>query len=175
LIFVAIAVFVVGIVAALVYSHTTAHKLRSANWETLASSIEPIHARGLEMVAMDHMQPQAGQLRLEPDEIWALVGGIEGLKRMRRNANRMIALAAYVQRWNFDEAVIISERIRQDSILMKRALFRLEIEMYLRSTPIRAPFHIHQAASSYYLMSQRLLALYKTNQYVLYPRLASVL
>ena len=109
----ALCVFIAVIVAALVYSHVAAHKLRSADWQSLAASIEPIHARGLEMVALDHMQPQANQLRLEPDEIWDLVGGIQGLKRMRRNANRMIALAAYVQRWNFNESIIIAERIRQ--------------------------------------------------------------
>jgi hypothetical protein len=175
MIFLALGGFICLIVAALVYSQAAARKLRSADWESLTASIEPMHARGLEMVAMDHMQPQANQLRLEPDEIWALVGGMEGLNRMRRNADRMVALAAYVQRWNFEEAIIIAERIRQDSILLKRALFRLKVEMFFHRTPIRIPFHIHQAASSYYLMSKRLLTLYEANQYILYPRLASAL
>lgn len=119
------------------------------------------------------MQPSGNQLRLEPDEIWALVGGVDGLKRMRRNADRMILLAAYVQRWNFDQAIIVSERIRHDSILLKRALFRIQLDLFLKRRGLQIPFHIHQAASSYYLLSKRLLALYETSQYVLYPRLAS--
>jgi hypothetical protein len=175
LVFVLIFGFVALIIAALVYSHAAAHKLRSADWQSLVDSIEPIPGQGLELVALDHMQPQANQLRLQPYELWNLVGGIDGLKRMRRNADRMIALAAYVQRWNFDEAVVVAERIRHDSILLKRALFRIQIELYVRRRPIRVPFHIHQAASSYYLMSKRLLTLYETSQFVLYPRLAEAL
>jgi hypothetical protein len=175
LVFALILVFAAVIVAALVYSHVAASKLRSADWQSLVASIEPVQSQALEAVALDHLQPQAHQLRLEPYELWDLVGGIHGLKRMRRNADRMIALAAYVQRWNFEEAIVVAERIRHDSILLKRALFRIQVELYIRRRPIRAPFHIHQAASSYYLMSKRLLALYETSQFVLYPRLAEAL
>jgi hypothetical protein len=175
LVFAAIAVFVMAIVAAMVYSQAAAHKLRSADWQSLVASIEPMQASGLEVVALDYMQPQANQLRLQPYELWDLVGGIDGLKRMRRNADRMIALAAYVQRWNFEEAIVVAERIRQDSILLKRALFRIQMALYIQRNPIRIPFHIHQAASSYYLMSKRLLTLYETSQFVLYPRLAEAL
>jgi len=37
------------------------------------------------------------QLRIEPEEMWNLLGGLEGLKRMQENATVLIALAAYAE------------------------------------------------------------------------------
>ncbi len=162
-------------VVALIYAHARSRKLLSKDWQTLVTSIEPMHMRGLEMVALDHLEPKKNQLRLEPDEIWGLVGGKEGLRRMEHNADLMIALAAYVRNWNHDQAIIVAERIRQDSIQLKRALRRIRWSAYIRRGQIRVPFYVHQAAASYYLMTRRLLALYETSQYMLYPVLAEAL
>jgi hypothetical protein len=152
-----------------------AHKLRSNDWETLVSSLQPMHMRGLELVALDHLTPDRNQLKLEPAEIWGLVGGTEGLRRMEHNADLMIALAAYVNRWNYDESIIVAERIRHDAIQLKRALRHIRWAHYIRRNQLRIPFYIHQAAASYYLMTKRLLSLYEANQYLLYPRLAEAL
>ena len=124
---------------------------------------------------MEHLQPDGQQVKLETEEIWSLLGGWEGLERMGHNADVMIRLAAYVQVWNFEEAVIVSERIRHDSIALKRALLRIRIHVYFARYKLHIPFHVHQAASSYYLMTRRLLVLYKTNQFILYPRLTEAL
>lgn len=168
-------IFILVIIAAFAYSHAAGNRLRAAEWEELVTAIEPIHVRGLEIVALDHLEPHGSQIRLEPEEMWGLVGGLEGLRRMRRNADLMIALAAYVRRWNYDQAVIVAERIRHDSILLKRALFRIQWNLYVRRSQLRVPFYIHQAASAYYLMTRRVLTLYENNQYMLYPKLSEVL
>jgi hypothetical protein len=170
-----LAAFVLIIIAAFAYSHVAGNRLRTADWEELVTAIQPLPTRGLEIVALDHLQPHGDQLRLEPEKMWSLIGGMQGLKSMQRNANLMIALAAYVQRWDYDQSMIVSERIRQDSILLKRALLRIKWNLYVRRSQLRVPFYIHQAASAYYLMSRRLLTLYETNQYMLYPRLSEAL
>jgi hypothetical protein len=162
-------------VAALIYAQTRSRKLLSKDWQTLVTSIEPMHMRGLEMVALDHLDPKKNQLRLEPAEIWGLVGGKEGLRRMEHNADLMIALAAYVRNWNYDQSVIVAERIRHDSIQLKRAVRRIRWNMHMRRGQVRIPFYVHQAAAAYYLMSKRLLSLYEANQYLLYPVLAEAL
>jgi hypothetical protein len=159
----------------MIYIQFQQYKLRSANWEDIVSRIQPMHEKGLAMVAQDHLNPKSRELRLEPEDIWQLLGGREGLKRMRRNADLFVSLAAYVQRWNFEEAVIIAERIRQDSIIVKRAIFMIQFRMLFQKAAPRVPFHVQQAAASYYLMTQRLLALYETCQYVRYPALAAAL
>src|SRR6201994_5126613 len=155
-------IFLTFLAGGLVYNQISAYRMRSATWEDLLSRMQPMHARGLELVALDNLQPQANQLRLEPEHLWGLIGGLEGLRRMRKNADLLIALAAYVQRWNFEEGVIVAERMRHDAVQLKRAIFRIRIEMMLRRSQLRTPFYIHQAAASYYLMTKRLLALYET-------------
>lgn len=173
--YIAFGLFGLVAVVALVYAQTRSRKLLSKDWQELVTSIEPMHMRGLEMVALDHLEPKKNQLRLEPEEIWGLVGGKEGLRRMEHNADLMIALAAYVRNWNHDQAIIVSERIRHDSIQLKRAVRRIRWNMHMRRGQLRIPFYVHQAAASYYLMTRRLLSLYETNQYVLYPVLSGAL
>jgi hypothetical protein len=163
---------VVLLAGGLVYMQISAHRLRSVSWEDLVSRMEPMHTRGLEIVALDNLQPKPNQLQLEPEHLWGLIGGLDGLHRMRHNADLLIALAAYVQRWNFEEGVIVTERMRHDAVQLKRAIFRLRFDMMVRRTQLRAPFYIHQAASSYYLMTRRLLALYETSHSGLLPQLS---
>ena len=167
--------FLVLLAGGLIYTQISAGRLRSATWEDLLSRMQPMHARGLEIVALDNLQPKANQLQLEPEHLWGLIGGTEGLRRMQKNADLLIALAAYVQRWNFEEGVIVTERMRHDAVQLKRAIFRIRLEMLIHRSQLRAPFYIHQAASSYYLMTRRLLTLYKTNHAKLLPRLAKAL
>ncbi len=49
--------------------------------------------------------------------MWNLIGGFDGLKKMRENAEWMIILAAYAQQWNFDEGVVVAERIIPAALL----------------------------------------------------------
>lgn len=161
-----------------VWDQMRVRKLRSATWESLIAALEPIPCRGLELVARDFLEPHSGrfwqmsgQTRIEPCEIYELLGQSEGLSRMRHNAEIMVRLAAYVQVWDFTESVIVAHRIRHDAILLKRALFRLRLACIFGARAFDIPFYTQQAASQYYLMRERLLTLYETSQFVLYPRL----
>jgi hypothetical protein len=171
-IFVALSLIVTS---ALICVQAKARKLAGTDWNTLVARIQPVPFEALEKVALDNLQPRGQQLQLEANEIWLLVGGLDGLKRMNHNADLMIQLAAYVRVWNFDEAVIVAERIRQDAIILKRALHHIKLQRVFRAHRLRVPFYAHQGATAYYLMTRRLLALYETNQYILYPRLAAAL
>jgi hypothetical protein len=166
---------VVATGATLLWSMKGVSHLRDKDWDELLQMLRPVHFRGLELVARDHIDPQGNQLKLEPGEMWALLGGPEGLRRMKQNADVMIALAAYASRWNMVEAAIVAERMRQDGIMLRRALFRVKLDSILHRRPVRFPFYLHQAASSYYLMLRRLMCLYQANHAGLYPRLAAAL
>jgi hypothetical protein len=159
----------------LVRSYISANKLSRCTWEELLAQVKPVQADGVMTVALNHLVPTKDQLQLEPETMWNLLGGLEGLLRMRENGRILIALAAYVERWNFDEGVIIAERMRRDGIQLRRAVFRVMLETFLGRRAIRIPFYLLEAASSYYLMKQRLLALYEMNHAGLYPRLAEAL
>ncbi len=165
---------------ALVRSNIMAAKLARCSWEDLVGKLHPIESEGVTLVALDYLEPggrsgaAAGndQLRLEPETMWTMLGGLEGLQRMRENAGVLIALASYVERWNFDEGVVIAERMRRDGLQLRRAVTRVMIGTFLGRGRVRIPFYLHEAASSYYLMRQRLLALYRANHVGLYPLLA---
>ena len=90
----------------------------------------------------------------------------------------MLDLAAYAQQWNFEEAMIVTERMRHDAALLRRAVRRVELGLVhglLRHLRITVPFHAQEASSAYYLMRQRLLSLYETSHECRYPALAASL
>jgi hypothetical protein len=151
----------------------------SGQWEDLLSRFQKVNIDGVTTVALDYLNPQQNQTSIQPRAIWKLVGDYEGLRRMRINANLMLALAAHARHWNFDEATIVGERMRRDALRLTRAVLRTEFGflpfMILRPFYIRTPFQIQEAAAAYYLMRQRLLALYAATHSGRYPALAAVL
>lgn len=171
---------VVGcLIAAAVRSQLSALRVDRRSWTDLVSSIRRIEFDRVSSVARDYLEPREGQIALEPSDMWLMLGGREGLRRMRENARLMLLLAAHAQRWNFDEGVIVTERIRRDALRLQQSVRRVELALafhfILRRSGTLIPFHLHEAASAYYLMRQRLLALYQTSHAGLYPRLAEVL
>jgi hypothetical protein len=160
---------------ALLRSYLSAIRLARCTWDELLTKLHPIASHGVMTVALDHLAPSKDQLALQPETMWNLLGGLEGLQRMRENGRILIALASYVERWNFDEGVIIAERMRRDGLQLRRSVTRIMIESFLGLKQIRLPFYLHEAASAYYLMRQRLLVLYEANHAGLYSRLAEAL
>lgn len=168
-----------GLLAVALKSQLTALRVDRHSWQDLVSQIRRIEFERVSSVARDYLDPREGQISLEPTEMWLMLGGREGLRRMRENARLMLLLAAHTQRWNFDEGVIVTERMRRDALHLRRAVRRIELALafhrILHRSSTFIPFHLHEAASAYYLMRQRLLALYQTSHAGLYPQLAEVL
>lgn len=152
---------------------------REQNWSELVGELHPLDFDVLSKVALDYLNPQPGQRAVEIGKIWEQVGGLEGLDKMCANAKVMLALAAYAQRWNFEEGVIVTERMRRDALQLRSAVRRVQLGLLpyrvFRSFGLQLPFHLHEAVSAYYLMHQRLLALYQTSHAGLYPALAATM
>ena len=169
------AALVVALVVALVHLQVSSWSLSRCSWEELVSRIQPVRREGITQVALEYLNPIKSQLGMEPNEIWERVGGAEGLAAMRANAEILIALAAYAQRWNFHESAIVAERMRHDGLALRRATARATPRLFFSYNTVRVPFYVHEAASSYYLMRARLLALYETSHVARYPTLAAAL
>jgi hypothetical protein len=168
-----------GFAAAVLADRRSSQKMALLDWNDLVARLYRLDMVELSAVATDYLTPHRGQIDMEPNVIWESLGGYEGLKRMRENAEIMLALAAYAQRWNFEEAVIVTERMRLDAAALRRAVRRVELGMIpasiLRHFRITLPLHAQEASSAYYLMRQRLLALYETSHVSRYPTLAAAL
>ena len=147
-------------------------RLSRLSWNDLLAKLEPVCTSGISLIAIDYLQPTKGQIGLEPHELWALIGGSEGLRRMYANAEVLLALAGYAQRWNFDESVIVHERMRRDGAALRRATFKLSMGDVFGNDHACGPFRVQEAASAYYLMRERLLALYETSHAGRYSALA---
>lgn len=172
-------VVILALLAAAVRTQISAVRINQQSWTELVAALQPVQFDHVSSLARDYLEPKEGQISLEPPDMWLLLGGREGLRRMRENSRLMLLLAAHAQRWNFDEGVIVTERMRRDALRLRRSVRRIELDLtlhwILRSPGTLIPFHLHEAASAYYLMRQRLLALYQTSHSGLYPRLAEVL
>ncbi len=164
---------------AVIADRRSSRKMALLDWKDLVAGLHRLDMVELSAVATDYLTPRRGQIDLAPKEIWESLGGYEGLKRMRENAEIMLALAAYAQRWNFEEAVVVTERMRLDAASLRRAVRRVELGMIpaglLLHFRLTLPLHAQEASSAYYLMRQRLLALYETSHVSRYPTLAAAL
>jgi hypothetical protein len=145
------------------------------SWDTLLDRVERVDLNGIRAIADCYLQPDRDQLRIEPNEMWALLGGLEGVNRLRRNAAVMLDLAVYAQRWNDTEGAVISEMIRRDSIRLNRAVTRIQLTFFFGLGFVRAPFHVQEAAASYYLIRSRLLGVYQNSHIALVLRLEAAL
>lgn len=163
------------VAAGTVYYSIASHRLRAAPWESLVAQIQPVDSKKLELIALETLQPRTTPTRMEHDEIWELLGGLDGLERMRNNASILIALAAYAQQWNRQEATLVAERMRRDALQLKKALRHIRLGLLLHRHPSGQPFYVHDAAAAYYLMTQRLLMLYQVSHEGLLPQLAQAL
>jgi hypothetical protein len=148
---------------------------QNTTWNALLARLEPLNFADLEQIAKAYLEPRGNQLELQPQAMWRLLGGADGLPRLRRNAEVMLDLAIFVQRWNFEDATVVAEIMRRDAARLQKAITQIEMAMLLRRQSVRIPFYIHEASAAYYLMRQRLLALYETSHVGLLPRLTEAL
>ena len=158
-----------------ILSYRKASQLSRLSWEDLIAKLQPVETAGITAVAIEYLYPVKSQLGMEPNDVWDRIGGTDGVARMRANADVLIALAAFAQRWNFHEGMIVTERMRHDGLAMRRATRHITVSLVLGFGKVRGPFYVHEAVSSYYLMRQRLLALYETSHQGRYPQLQAAL
>ena len=151
-------------------------RYRSKSWADLVGELKPINADRIEELVHDYLHPGNNQIEIEPFDMWLMIGGVEGLDNMRHNADIICALAAFAVHWNYDEAVIVTERIRREALTVKKAIAKAT--RYGTANPVKlleAPFAVFEAAAAYHLMRARVLALYKGSHAGLYPQLVAAL
>jgi hypothetical protein len=150
-------------------------QLAKRGWREVLAQIEPVDIEGLRAIAECYLRPDKDQLRLQPIDMWTIVGGLDGISRLRSNAAAMLDLAVFAERWNQEEGPVVSEMIRRDAVRLKRAATRIQLIFFFKLGFLRAPFHLLEAASSYYLIRSRLLGLYKNSHPGLSSHLAAAL
>lgn len=141
------------------------------SWESVLAKLEPVDVEGLRRIAESYLNPGKDQLSIEPPQMWDMIGGLRGLHRLHSNAAIMLDLAVFAERWNWEQGPVISEMIRRDVARLNSAVRHIELAFVYQFGFVRAPFHIQEAVSSYYLLRGRLLGLYEASHAGLLPRL----
>ena len=144
-------------------------------WQEVVAYLERLNMKGMELVADGYLQPDSHQLEIEPPIMWELLGGSEGLKRMRANAALMLELAVIAEQWNRVEGTIVAEMLRRDALRIHRSVRRIRFAFLWSGESVRAAFHLQEAAASYCLMRGRLLGLYHNAHIALVPKLQAAL
>src|SRR5581483_526032 len=152
-----------------------------AGWNELIAKLLPVSRTGIHEVATAFLEPTGREMdarhaerHLEPRDVWDFIGGIDGLKTMHHNAGVLIDLASYVSRWN-PEAYIVAEQLRLDAHDIKNALS--QIERAQRKGKLAYSFSVQasRATAAYYLMTQRVCALYEISNAGLLAQLKEVI
>jgi hypothetical protein len=161
--------FLAGVLIAviLVVGIRYALRLRASTkteWEALLESLIAIDQEGVDTVALDAIE-SSGQRRtdqlareLEPNEIWKLLGGLEGVKRLESNSRVLVEMAAYLQR-SHPEAAAVAEELRLHAKELELHVGRLRMADEQGSLEFHVPTYAQNVAITYYLMEQRLQAL----------------
>jgi hypothetical protein len=161
--------FLAGILIAiiLVIGIRYALRLRASSkteWDALLESLIAIDRQGIDTVALDAIE-SSGQRRsdklareLDPNEIWKLLGGLDGVQRLESNSRVLVEMAAYLQR-SHSEAAAVAEELRLHAKELELQVGRLRMANEQGSLEFHIPTYAQNAAVAYYLMEQRLQAL----------------
>jgi hypothetical protein len=161
--------FLAGVLIAIILVVGIRYALRlrastKTEWEALLKSLTAINRDGVDTVALDAIE-SSGQRRtdqlareLEPEQIWKLLGGLDGVKRLESNSRVLVEMAAYLHR-SHPEAAAVAEELRLQAKELEFQVGRLRMADEQGSLEFHIPTYAQNAAIAYYLMEQRLQAL----------------
>jgi len=157
-------VLIVAILGTAGYHSWRLRKSARAGWEDLVKRLISVDRDGVDTVALDAIEP-SGERRtdglaraLEPDRIWQLLGGLEGVEDIEANSRVLVDMAAYLQR-TYPEAAAVAEELRLQAMELERYVGMLRMAAEQHSLEFHISAYAQNIAIGYYLMEQRLHAL----------------
>lgn len=170
-----VALLVVALSTVAIYFITKARRLAKDDWGNILARLKPTNRENLASVALN-LVDEDGNLRdaswpeLEASEIWELLDGMAGMETLAENCDVLIDLAFYLQTW-YPEALTITDQLRRNAREIKWHIERLKGAEQTGNIQSSFAEYGQRAAATYYLMTQRLIELYKV---ATFPRLAEL-
>ena len=157
-----LAALVLVLVAVAVYVVLQARRASALSWDASLQQLLMVDRYKIALIAADALQAADGEPRqeLEPEEIWDLVGGMQGLEALGANCDVLIALACHVQQ-AYPEALLVAEQLRLNAREIQWHLARLRDSSRAESLHSAFPNYAQRAVATYYVMTQALLRLYE--------------
>ena len=161
LLFVFGAVLLIAVLATVAIRQSLrARRSSQASWEELLGRLKHIDREKIAAVALDASADTSETDALEPEVIWSLLGGLEGLELLEKNCQVLVDLAAYVQRWH-PEALVVAEQLRLNAREIEWHVGRLKGAAQTGNLQTAFATYAQRAAATYYLMTRNVLELYE--------------
>jgi hypothetical protein len=163
---VAVAIFIVALIAIAAYYYRRSQNSSQKNWERLLKRLTALDRSSIAEVALDIID-ESGLRRkdeasavLEPQQIWKLIGGLEGIEALEANCAVLVDLAFYVQQW-YPEAIVVAEKLRLSAREIEWHVGRLRSAQQTGKLEGAFTMYAQPAVATYYLMTRQVLALYE--------------
>jgi hypothetical protein len=156
--------FLVALVSALFYSYLRSRRSTAQSWDDLLRRLSWIDRDAVSTIALDAIcesgepRPLGDGFALEPDVIWKLLGGLEGLEKIQHNCEVLVEMASYLQR-TYPEALLVAEQLRLNAREIEWHVGRLRGAEQTGNLQASFDAYAQRAVVSYYLMTRHLLAL----------------
>lgn len=156
-----IGVFVTTLVGVAFYYIMRARNASRNAWRIMLSRLRQIDRESFAAVALDLLDEREDvQSQLDPDRIFEMIGGLDGLGALEENCDVLIDLATYVQRW-YPDALHLAEELRLNAREIKWHIGRLRGASQTGHLREQFPVYAQRAVATYYLMTRSLLVLYE--------------
>lgn len=153
-----------------------ARHVTNSTWDAILGRLRRVDQRNLFLVAEDLRDSGAEQTNtsMDPEGLWAVIGGMEGLATLEANCDVLIELASYVQRW-YPEAIVTAEQLRISARQLKWHVDRLRGASQTGNLQASFPDYAQRAVATYYQMTRQVLELYEGLQLPESVRLRNVI
>jgi len=163
--FVVLAVLLLAALSATLLRYALrARRSAGATWEDLIHRLTWIDRDAIATIALDAVdeqgnpRPQEESFALEPDAIWKLLGGLEGLEVVEHNCQVLVDLATYVQRY-YPEALVVAEQLRLNAREIEWHVGRLKGAAQTGNLQTSFADYAQRAVVTYYRMTRLVLEL----------------
>ena len=153
-------VFASGLIGIAVYYILRARKTSRAAWPALLARLKQLDRNNVAAVALDLLEEPDAEHQLQPDLIFQMVHGMEGMDALEQNCDVLIDLATYVQKY-YPEALELAEELRLNAREIKWHIGRLRGASATGHLQEQFPIYAQRAVATYYLMTRSLLVLYE--------------
>jgi hypothetical protein len=153
-------VFAMSLIGVATYYLLRARRASRNAWSSLLARLQQIDRGKVAAVALDLLEDRDSGQQLQPDLIYQMIDGMEGLDALEQNCEVLIDLATYVQRW-YPEALELAEELRLNAREIKWHIGRLRGASATGHLREQFPVYAQRAVATYYLMTRSLLVLYE--------------
>jgi hypothetical protein len=168
------------LIAITVYYFWRRAQMSKRSWEELVARLIMVDREGIAAVALDAIEP-SGRRRtdelareLKPEQIWKLLGGLDGVEVLEKNSHVLIEIAMHLQRW-YPQAASTAEELRLLAKELEWHVGRLRMAADKGHLEFHFASYAQNATIGYYLMTKRLLVLYHKSNLSMFAHLDKAL